>query len=158
MDRIHSFLAHAVTLEAEAARSFDELADAMQTCGNAEVEAFFRQMADYARLHLKEAMARAGFREQPQLSAEQFEWPDGEPPERPDWIGVDGFMDVDAALLLALASERRARHFYARIARTTEDPKIRAMAQEFAEEEDEHVALLEQWIRRSGASVPPEDE
>ena len=62
MDSIRKVLAHAVRLEAEAARRFDELAEHMATHGNRDVEAAFRQFADFSRLHLKEAMARAGFR------------------------------------------------------------------------------------------------
>lgn len=61
MDNIRRFLAHAVRLEAEAARRFDELADHLDTLGNAEVSALFRQFADFSRLHLKEAMARGDF-------------------------------------------------------------------------------------------------
>ncbi len=59
MNGVQTFLVHAIRLESAAAHRSDELADAMQTWGNRDLEAFFRRMAEYSRGHLKEAMARA---------------------------------------------------------------------------------------------------
>lgn len=146
MDSIRSFLVHAVRLEAEAARRFDELAELMATHGNREVEAVFRQFADFSRLHLKEAMARAGFRYITDLPAEGYHWPQGESPEAAPWWGVDGLMTADAALDLALESERGGLDYYQSIAQTTTDPRVRQMAEEFAAEEAEHVAQLERMV------------
>lgn len=148
IDRVDLFLTHAVCLEAAAARYFDDLAAAMETLGNREVEKFFRQMADFSRMHLKDAMERGGFRHLPQLAPEEFLWPGGEPPEHPDWAGVDAFTDTDAALQLALGSERRARAWYSQVAASTHDPIVRAMAEEFVVEEGDHVAQLERWVAR----------
>lgn len=156
MDRITVFLAHAVKLETEAMRCFEDLAEAMRSWGNPEVESFFRRMAEYARLHQGDAMARAGFRGLPQLAPGEWEWPDGQSPERPEWIGVDGLMDVSSALGLALESERRSRDFYRHIADTSPDAKVRVMAAEFAKEEAGHVAEVEARIRASGGEPVPE--
>ncbi len=151
MEGIRHFLAHAIRLEAESARRFDELAEHLDTLGNAEVSAFFRQMADYARLHLNEALARSGFRHVSELPAEGYDWPDGESPEAASWWGVDGLMDVPAAMELALESEQRGLAFYATIATTTRDPRVQAMAEEFAVEEAEHVAEIQRRMGRSPA-------
>ena len=62
-------------------------------------------------------------------------------------------IDTRNALELALDGERRGHAFYAGIASTTEDPEVRAMAQEFAAEEAEHVAELEKWIGRFGTQT-----
>jgi len=62
MDDLHLFLAHAIQLEREAARHYEELTEQMQTAGNSEVAVFFRQMAVFSRKHLGEAMERGGFR------------------------------------------------------------------------------------------------
>lgn len=148
MEDINVFLAHAVELEREAARRYEELADSMRTDGNTEVEKFFRQMAIFSRKHLALAMERGGFRQLPVLAAEGYAWPDGISPEQFDWIGVDCMIDANNALELALDGERRGRAFYADIASTTGDPEVRMMAQEFAAEEAEHVAELEKWIGR----------
>jgi rubrerythrin len=147
MDRITIFLAHAVKLETEAVRCFEDLAEAMASWGNTETESFFRRMADYARLHQKDAMARAGFRELPKLSPEEWQWPEGISPERAQWVGLDGFTDVVQALDLALESEQAAHDFYRQIADTSPDAKVRAMAEEFAEEEAEHVAEVTRRIK-----------
>jgi rubrerythrin len=148
MNSIRRFLAHAVRLEAESARRFDELAEHMATHGNREVEAVFRQFADFSRLHLGEAMARAGFRYIEELPQDGYEWPGGEPPEAAPWWGVDGLMDVEAALRLALESEQGGLDFYRSIAAGSGDPRVQAMAGEFADEEAEHVAKLEALLAR----------
>jgi rubrerythrin len=148
VEDINLFLAHAVELEREAARRYEELAESM---GNAEVEKFFRKMAAFSRKHLALAMERGGFRQLPALSAEQYLWPDGVSPEQFDWIGVDTMMDVHSALDLALDGERRGHAFYAGIAVISRDPEVKAMAGEFAGEEAEHVAELEKWIARFAA-------
>ena len=151
MDDIHLFLAHAVRLEAEAARRFEELADAMNTFGNAEVEAFFRKMAAYSREHLAEAQARSGFRPLPPLAPDEYSWPDGTSPETAGWAGVDGLMGEADALQLALESEQAGHAFYAGIASTTKNPRVKSMADEFAAEEAEHVSALERLIELSSA-------
>ena len=154
MEDINLFLAHAVELEREAARRYEELADSMRTDGNAEVEKFFRKMAMFSRKHLALAIERGGFRHVPALGAEEYQWPDGISPEQFDWIGVDCMIDANHALELALDGERRGHAFYADVAATTGDPEVRAMAQEFAAEEAEHVVELEKWI---GRYAPPAD-
>lgn len=148
MNDIHLFLRHAIELEKEAARRYEELAESMQTWGNAEVETFFRRMATFSRHHLADAMERGGFRHLARMPPVEFQWPDGVSPEQFDWVGVDGFMGVDHALELALESERRGQAFYADIAAASTNPRVRTMAAEFAAEEAEHVTELEKWIAR----------
>jgi rubrerythrin len=150
MNDIYLFLAHAVRLEAEAARRFEELAEQMQTAGNTEVRDFFQQMAEFSRRHLAEAKARSGFRPLPDLKPDEFDWPDGTSPETAAWAGVDGMMGVDDALQLALQSERAGHAFYATIAANTTNPRVKVAADEFTVEEAEHVAELERWVLRYG--------
>lgn len=148
MNDIQRFLAHAIQLEKASARRYEELAEAMGTLGRGEVAGFFRQMAHYSRLHLKDAMARGGFNAVPRLNADAYDWPEGNSPEAAAWAGVDGFMDVAGALALALEGERRSRDYYQSIADGTGDPQVRGMAEEFAAEEAGHVAQLEAWQAR----------
>ncbi len=151
MNDVEKFLAHAIALERAAARRFEELSEAMDTDGNAELKAFFTRMAGYSRKHLAEAVARGGFREVPVLAADEFEWPDGVSPEVADWAGVDVFMDARGALELALTSEQRGYAWYAAIAATTQDAEVRTLANEFAAEEAEHVELLQKLIPNCAA-------
>lgn len=140
---VETFLAHAVALEREAARRYEELAAAMATEGNRELSLFFTRMAHYSRKHLAEAMARGGFRKLPPLAPHEFEWPEGTAPETADWAGVDALMGPKLALRLALDGERRGHAYYLAIASSTLDPELRAIAGEFADEEAEHVRELE---------------
>jgi rubrerythrin len=151
MNDVERFLAHAIALEREAARRYEELSQAMSTGGNRELREFFDRMAHFSRLHLKEASDRAGFRELPPLAPHEYEWPDGIAPETADWIGVDALLDVRGALELALESEKRGHAYYAAIAATTTDAELRRIASEFAAEEAEHLAALEKLIATSSA-------
>jgi len=146
MNQVQSFLAHAVQLEREAARRYEELSAAMGTEGNAEVRQFFGRMARNSRKHLADAVARGGFRDVPTLQPDEFQWPDGVSPEVADWEGVDGLIDVRYALELALASEQRGHAYYAAMAAGSGDPEVRLLADEFAGEEAEHVAELRRLL------------
>jgi rubrerythrin len=146
MDSVQTFLAHAIRLESAAAQRSDELADAMETWGNREVEAFFRKMAEYSRLHLKEAMDLAGFRQVAELPADGYDWPDDVDPDSPDWWGVDGMMGIAQAIENALAGEKRGLAYYENVAAGTSNMKLKALAEEFAAEEREHVAELERLL------------
>ena len=148
MDSVQTFLVHAIRLESAAAHRSDELADAMQTWGNREVEALFRKMAEYSREHLKDAMARAGFRLVSELPADGYDWPDGVDPESADWWGVDGLMGIEQAIENALEGEKRGLAYYESIAAGTSNMKLKALAEEFAAEEREHVAELERVLQR----------
>ncbi len=143
---VQEFLAHAIQLEREAARRYEELAAAMGTEGNRELKAFFGRMAHYSRLHLAQAMARGGFRDLPVLAPHEFRWPDGIAPETAGWAGVDAQMSPLAALELALDGERSGHAYYAAVAATTADAELRAIAGEFAEEEADHVRQLEKLL------------
>ncbi len=146
MNDVERFLAHAVQLERDAARRYEELSAAMCTEGNRELAAFFGRMAHFSRLHLAQATARGGFRDLPPLAAGDFEWPEGTSPETAEWAGVDAQMGPREALLLALDGERRGHAYYAAMAATTTDAELRAIASEFAGEEAEHVRELERLI------------
>jgi len=146
MNDVERFLAHAIQLEREAARRYEELTAAMQTDGNAELKTFFARMAHFSRLHLADAMARGGFRDLPTLTVDEYDWPEGTSPETADWVGVDAQMDAGDALQLALGSERLGHAYYAAIAATTQDQELRAIAGEFADEEAQHVSELERLI------------
>ena len=151
MNDVERFLAHAIQLEREAARRYEELSAAMGTEGNRELKVFFGRMAHFSRLHLAQAAERGGFRELPVLQPDEFEWPDGTSPETAGWAGVDALMSPRAALDLALAGERSGHAYYAAMAATTADAELRAIASEFASEEAEHVRELEKLIAACAA-------
>ena len=146
MRDVAEFLQHAIKLEEEAANRFSDLTEIMKSYGNRESAAFFGKLAHFSRLHLAQAKARAGFHDLPEMKPEDYQWPDGESPEATSMEASHYLMESDYAIELALEGERSGFAFYDDIARSTDDPEIRAMAVEFAAEEAEHVAELERWI------------
>jgi rubrerythrin len=153
MNDVELFLAHAIQLEREAARRYEELTAAMTTDGNAELKEFFARMAFFSRKHLAEAVARGGFRDLPEMGLDDYQWPDGTSPETAEWAGVDAQMDGADALQLALGSERRGHAYYGAIAATTQDIELRGIAAEFAAEEAQHIAELERLIAARSRAV-----
>jgi len=147
MDNIQNFLLRAIRLESDSAQRADELADAMQTWGNKEVEAFFRKMAEYSRIHLKEAMTLAGFRHAGELPAED-DGSDRIATESAAWWGVDGLIGIEHAIELAIAGEQRALEYYEAVAAGTSNEKLKELAETFAAEEREHVAELNRVLLR----------
>lgn len=154
MDSLPEFLAHAITLEEESAQRFDELADALEVHHNGEVVELFRKMAHFSRLHLADARKRAEGMEVPHLAPWQYKWPDSESPETVEVFDAHYKMTPFHALTVALDSEKRGQAFYAAVAEGAGNEEIKVLAREFAEEEAEHVALLEGWLSRT---PPPDD-
>ncbi|MGB0697115.1 MAG: ferritin-like domain-containing protein [Rhodospirillaceae bacterium] len=148
MKSVEVFLAHAVALEQESADRFDELADTLEVHHNGEVTELFRKMAHFSRLHLAEAKSMVGPGGLPHIKPWEFQWPGEEAPETVDIEGTHYKMTPWHALTLALESEKTGYDFYASVAESTDDVEIEKLAKEFAEEEAEHVAMLETMIAK----------
>jgi hypothetical protein len=144
---------HAIELEREAARRYEELAAAMRTEGNRELQAFFTAWRTTRGCTWPRRATAAGFATC-RSCVPQFEWPDGTAPETAGWAGVDALMEPRAALELALSGERRGHAYYAAMAATTSDPEVRRIAGEFAREEAQHVCELEKLL---ACPAPPPD-
>ena len=148
MTDLDTFLAYSVALEEEAAERHDELADMMDVHNNPEVAETFRKLAHYSRLHAQEIRDRAEGSQLPRIAPWDFGWDTPEGPETADIGAVDYRMNTARALHIAMANERRAHDFYAAISVDSPDDEVRAVAAEFAEEEQGHLALLEQWLEK----------
>jgi len=146
MESVEIFLAHTIRLEQEAARRFEQLADAMHTGGNREVSNLFKQLASFSRMHLAEATARSGYREVPELGEADFEWPDIESPETAAIWAADPFIGREQALQVALDAESAGLAYYQSVLESTSDPEIRHFAEEYDAEEAQHVAELKRWL------------
>lgn len=156
MQSVEEFLAYAIRLEQEAAERFGELADVMQSAGNAETAKLFRQLSDYSRLHLGDAKARAGYRDVPELLPASYQWPDFESPEKAAIWGADPMLGKGEALEIALEAEQAGYDFYKNVLDTTTDPEIKVLAAEFVSEEAGHVEELKKWIaaHKAGQKTP----
>jgi rubrerythrin len=150
---LDTFLAYSLALEEEAAERHDELADMMEVHNNPEVAGIFRKLAGYSRLHASEVRDRRRDSDLPKIAPWDFGWETAEAPETADIGAVDYLMSPSQALRVAMSNEQRARDFYANVGRESPDPDVRALASEFAQEEQGHLELLEQWLTR----VPDED-
>lgn len=148
MTDLPTFLAYSVVMEEEAADRHDELADVMDVHNNPDVAETFRRLAHYSRLHAQEIRTYSAKLELPKIAPWDFDWEGGEPPESADPGAVHYLMNRAQALRLAMENERRAHDFYAAISRDAPDEAVRKLAADFAEEEKEHLELLETWIAK----------
>lgn len=152
---IEEFLAHARALENESEERYRELADAMEVHNNPEVADLFRKLSRYSRKHAAEVEQHAANMALPHIDPWDFKWVDDEGPESGDYAGVHYRMRPAHALQLAMHNETRGRDYYQMIADDSPNPAVRLLAQEFADEESGHVAMLQKWIDRTDS--PPEE-
>ena len=146
---MEEFLVHAYALETESVDRYEELADAMEVHNNQDMAALFRQFADFGRQHATEVERLAQGQTLPRLQPWEFKWLDAEGPETGDYGDTHYLMSPIHALQFALRNEQHGRDYYDAVARGSPNPEVRALAQEFAEEESRHAAILERWISKA---------
>jgi rubrerythrin len=145
MSEVAVFLAHAIALEAEAAERYDELADAMDVHNNPDVAEMFRKQAHFSRLHWADVKETAKDLDLPKLKPWEYQWHGTEGPESAPVERTHYLMTPYHCIHLALQNEKRGHQYYADIAYKTADPEVRKLATQFAEEEAQHVIMLEKW-------------
>jgi len=153
-DSTEALLAYALALEIEASERYEDLADQMQTHNNPDVAEVFQKLSRIEKLHADQVLAQAASLDLPNIAATAYRWQDPEGPETVDFSDAHYLMTAHRALSLALHNEQRARDFFAGIADEASDHEVRQLAEEMAEEEREHVTLMEEWL----AKYPPPDE
>ena len=141
-------LAYSLALEMEAVDRFNDLADQMEMHHNYEVADLFRKLAKIEGLHIDNVNRASAGKELPSLLAWEFEWDGGESPEGGSMEEAHYLMKPWHAIELAMRGEKRAVAFFRHVAETAIDDKVLKMALELVEEEEEHVALLQQWQER----------
>jgi rubrerythrin len=139
--------AHAIAIEREAARRYDELGDAMAEQRYHAVAVLFYRLSSFEARHLGELTAKTAGLVLPDLSAD-YTWREGEAPETVSFTACMGKMTPERALLMALDAEKRAQAFFKHAARITPDPPTRALAREMAVEEAEHIIFVERTLSR----------
>ena len=148
INSVKEFLGYAVKVEEDAAIHYEELAEAMEACGNQRVGTLFRQLGAFSRRHLAEAKARAGDVDVTTNVPPDYVWPSHVTPERASVWAADPTLSRIDALKVALQGERRGYEFYCAVAATSKSPDVSALAKEFVKEEADHVKVLEAWITR----------
>jgi len=139
--------AHAIAIEREAAARYGELGDAMAEQGHHAVAVLFYMLSSFEARHLGELTGKTAGIVLPDLTAD-YTWREGEAPETVNFEVRVGEMTPERALLIALDAEKRAKAFFEHAARITTDPATRALAREMADEEAEHIVLVERALGR----------
>ena len=147
------FMAHAYAMEAEAAERYAEFADSMEVHNNREVAELFRKLSRIEQRHADQILEQMGWKQSP-VSAADVRWHGAEGPETADPTELHYLMQPYHALQIALHNEKRARDFFANLARATKDAGVRKGALEMEEDEAEHVRLIEEWLKRTPKPDP----
>jgi rubrerythrin len=148
---VHEFMAYACAMEAEAAERYEELADLMAAHNNREIAGLFGKLSLIEAKHRDQIVQLMGWTSAPPTHT--FEWVTPEAPETSDYGDLHYLMRPYHALKLAEYNERRAVEFFAAFANTRLPADVRAAAAEMADEEREHVRLIQEWL----AKVPAPD-
>ena len=138
----------AYQIEADAVERYDLLADQMATHNNPELVAVFRDLSRAEAIHRDEICRLAEGVNVVVHAQRMASWSRGESPEAASLDEAHYLMTPWHALQLALAAEQRALAFFKSVAESTKDPAIKKMADEFVEEEAEHVNLVHRLIRK----------
>ena len=141
------FMAQAYTMELEATERYAQFAEQLDTHNNREVAELFRKLSKIEALHAKRILEEMGWPSLPALPV-AFASDDGEGPETAPLDALHYLMQPYHALQLALQCEQRAQQHFAGIAAGKAPRKVRIAAAEMAEEEREHVRLINEWLAR----------
>ena len=141
-------LAVAYQIEADAVERYDLLADQMATHNNPELVAVFQNLSRAEAIHRDEICRLAEGIDVVAHARRMAKWNRGESPEAASLGDAHYLMTPWHALQLALAAEHRALAFFKSVAKSAKDQAIKKLADEFVEEEAEHVNLVHRLIRK----------
>ncbi|MGE5236571.1 MAG: ferritin-like domain-containing protein [Acidobacteriota bacterium] len=136
----------AAFIEHEAQERYEVFAVHLETQGDRETARFFRTMAQLEATHGAQVEGRrvARFADLPGHIRDVVEWDvEGPPLDR-----SQGSFTAEEALDLALASEVRAREFFAGAQQFMVDPQTAAMLAELHRDEVGHIRMLEEQKAR----------
>jgi len=156
IESVSEFLAHAIAMEDESAEHYEMLADSMEIHNNDEVASVFRKLMKYSEKHADEVHDLAEGMVLPNIAPWDYNWNCPDFPEGGDCSEmVNYLMTARQALDIAMHNEIRGRDFYAWVARESPDAEVRRLAGEMADEEQEHVDLLQTMLERKDLSSEP---
>lgn len=141
--------AHAIAIEREAAERYSELARHMADLGNQAVAELFARLAGFEAEHLDALLRRTDGVTLPETAVTGYRWLDAGAPETAARELILRLVTPRGALEIALAAEKRAQAFFEHVFMSADDPALRALAQEMAMEEQEHVQLVERLLART---------
>ncbi|MCC7461446.1 MAG: ferritin family protein [Gammaproteobacteria bacterium] len=142
---VRDLYAIAWQMETDAIERYEMLAGQMETHNNLELAQVFKDLARAEGIHAAEIERMAGGPQIRQHALQVARWP-GESPEAAELADAHYLMTRADALRMALASEERALAFFENVVETSSDPQLRKLAEQFAEEEADHVGLCRRLI------------
>ncbi|MCZ7565412.1 MAG: ferritin family protein [Burkholderiales bacterium] len=146
---VAGLMAYAYALEAEASERYSEFADAMESHNNREVAELFRKLARIENMHAEHILEEMGWTHPPAPPTGGWRWEGLEGPETADYTDLHYLMQPYHALQIALHNEKRAEAFFKELVQKTPSGKVRTAAKQMADEETEHVRLVEEWLKRT---------
>ncbi len=149
---VSELLLHALVIELEATHRYKVLADMMEQTGNMKVSKIFSEMSDIEAKHAESIDEQIKGRKLPVLTPSQYTWRGQDAPENTDSGCLFHLMTPTQAMQLALDNEKRAYEFYSDVVDDSTDERVREMAAEFAVEEEQHVAWVEEWLAEEKAA------
>lgn len=149
------FYARALAIERQAAERYRKFARHMAGYGNVRTAELFLRLARFEAEQAERLLEKTAGMKLPRLArGGRFSGPS----EIASFEFLYRRVLPHHALLLALAGERRARSFFGQILSSATDPEIRKLAAEFAREETEHIAWLEEALAKEPQPAHPIDE
>ena len=155
---VDQFYADALAIEIEASASYRVLAREMRQGGNARSAALFLKLARLEAGHADKLGKRAATAELLPRARERLLARKAGRTEVPNYEFMYREVPPYHALLMALESERRAKAYFERIRANTRDPEIKKLAAEFARDEAQHVAWLEEALAKEPQPATPINE
>lgn len=127
----------AILMEEEAAERYQDFADQLRTHGTPAAAALFAALADEETRHGQELATRRRslFGDDRRTVTRAMLWD----VEAPAFDQASAFMNIRAALTVALEAERKAQAFFAGLVPVAADPQARALFAELEAEEVAHV-------------------
>ena len=142
-----AFMSRAYTIELEATERYAQFAEQLETHNNREVADLFRKLSEIEALHAKRILAEMNWPSMPVLPP-AYAWQGAEAPETAPFDSLHYLMHPWHALEIALRCETNAKKYYDDIAMSRAPREVREAAKEMAAEEDEHIRLVREWMKR----------
>ena len=136
-------------MEVEAAERYEELARQMRQVNNGDAAKVFEKLAEVEGNHAEEIRSHLetiGAAPEPEMD---YAWQSPEGPETVAFEAVHYLMSEEQALQLALHNEKRAAAYFSALSHLELDSQTRVLVEEFAQEESQHVTLVEKLLRKA---------
>ena len=147
---VERFYTRALAIERAAAERYREFARQMANWGNVRTAELFLRLAHFETQHAEQLAERMAGMKFASPSRGRLSRGEAIASEVPTYEFLYRRVLPHHALLMALAAERRAKQFFERERTASDDPGIRKLAAEFAREEGDHIA----WLEEALASEP----